>query len=214
MAAVFPLLVVAAPAGAKGKKPRPTADSAVSHGKTAPRSPGKLTRHGKEAREPKEPPLPAPQGKLAVFTFAGEGGHRVQQQVINALRARGLKVITNLRPVDSAEQYREMALTLNLVGYVDGEFVSEGDQASATVHVRSGVTGMRAASTTFAGDRKTLVGEVGKGLWDRLSTDLARMSVDAAKPRKAERAPLRIEAGTPLPNRPADAGDDPQGLAR
>jgi hypothetical protein len=156
--------------------------------------------------QPKAPPLPAPQGKFAVFTFAGEGAHRVQQQVISSLRAKGLKVITNLRPVDSAEQYREMAVTLNLVAYLDGEYVGDGDQASATVFVRSGVTGLRTVSTTFAGERKTLPSEIGKGLWDRISPDLSKLCVEAAKPRKAERAPLRIEAGTPLENRPADAG--------
>jgi hypothetical protein len=153
------------------------------------------------------PPLPPPQGKFVVFTFAGEGGHRVQEKVISALRAKGLKVITNLRPVDSAEQYREMSVTLNFVGYVDGEYTGEGDQASATVYVRSGVTGLRMLSTTFAGERRTLPAEVGKGLWDRISPDLSKLCVDAAKPRKAERAPLRIEAGTPLENRPADARD-------
>ena len=158
----------------------------------------------KERAQPKDPPLPAPQGKLAVFTFEGEGAHRVQQQVVSSLRAKGLKVITNLRPVDSAEQYREMAVTLNLVGYVDGEFVGDGEQASATVYVRSGVTGLRSTSTTFAGERRTLPAEVGKGLWERISPDLARLCVEAAKPRKAERAPLRIDAGTPLANSPRD----------
>ena len=123
------------------------------------------------------------------------------------MRAKGLKVITNLRPVDSAEQYREMAVTLNLVAYVDGEYVGEGEQASATVYLRSGYTGLRASSTTFAGERRTLPADVGKGLWDRISTDLAKVCADASKPRKAERPPLRIEAGTPLENRPADAGD-------
>jgi hypothetical protein len=155
------------------------------------------------------PPLPAPQGKFVVFTFEGEGGHLVQRQVINSLRAKGLKVITNIRPVDSAEQYREMAVTLNVVGYVDGEFVGEGDQASATVYLRSGVTGLRAASTTFAGERRTVLSDVGKGLWERMSPDLARLCADAAKPRKAERPPLRIEAGTPLPNRSSDGEASP-----
>jgi len=192
------------------------ADPALAAAKRKPRAASNGTGGGKQAARPqarekakdkdKEPALPAPQGKVVVFTFAGEGGHRVQQQVVSSLRAKGLKVITNLRPVDSAEQYREMAVTLNLVAYVDGEYVGEGDQASATVYVRSGVTGLRAASTTFAGERRTLVADVGKGLWDRISPDLSRLSVDAAKPRKAERAPLRIEAGTPLENRPA--GDD------
>ncbi|HMF41249.1 MAG TPA: hypothetical protein VKQ32_11155 [Polyangia bacterium] len=157
--------------------------------------------------QPKEPPLPAPQGKFAVFTFEGEGAHRVQQQVIASLRAKGLKVITNLRPLDSAEQYREMAVTLNLVAYLDGEYIGDGDQASATVYVRSGVTGLRSTSTTFAGEKRTLPAEVGKGLWERISPDLSRLCVDAAKPRKLERAPLRIEAGTPLENRPADASN-------
>ena len=160
--------------------------------------------------QPKEPPLPAPQGKFAVFTFEGEGAHVVQRQVINSLRAKGLKVITNLRPVDSAEQYREMAVTLNLVAYLDGEYSGDGNQASATVYVRSGVTGLRSTSTTFAGERRTLPAEVGKGLWDRISGDLARLCVDAAKPRKVERPPLRIEAGTPLSNNPADGGDPRQ----
>ena len=188
------LVLAAAPAAARQEKPAPG---------RAPRAKRSRARQP----QPKAPPLPAPQGKFAVFTFEGEGGHLVQRQVVKSLRAKGLKVITNLRPVDSAEQYREMAVTLNLVAYVDGEYVGEGDQASATVYVRSGVTGLRAVSTTFAGERRTLPAEVGKGLWERISPDLSRLCADAAKPRKAERAPLRIEAGTPLPNRSSDAND-------
>lgn len=199
MGVALSLAVAPSLAGAK-KKPA-----------AAPSANSKSTKSAKSAAraqpQPKAPALPAPQGKFAVFTFAGEGGHRVQQQVINSLRAKGLKVITNLRPVDSAEQYREMAVTLNLVAYVDGEYAGEGEQASATVYVRSGVTGLRAVSTTFAGERRSLPTEVGKGLWDRISPDLSKLCVEAAKPRKAERAPLRIEAGTPLENRPADGGD-------
>jgi len=191
-------LAAAPPAEAAKKKPR-AAGNVSAGGKAAARA------QAKERAQPKEPPLPAPQGKFAVFTFSGEGAHRVQQQVISSLRAKGLKVITNLRPVDSAEQYREMAATLNLVAYVDGEYLGDGDQASATVYVRSGYTGLRAVSTTFAGEKRTLVSDVGKGLWDRISPELSKLCADAAKPRKAERAPLRIEAGTPLENHPADA---------
>jgi hypothetical protein len=189
------LMLPSAPSAARAKK------------KPAPAPNAKSKSVARAQPQPKAPALPIPQGKFAVFTFAGEGGHRVQQQVVSSLRAKGLKVITNLRPVDSAEQYREMAVTLNLVAYLDGEYVGEGDQASATVYVRSGVTGLRAVSTTFAGDRRTLPTEIGKGLWDRISPDLSKLCADAAKPRKAERAPLRIEAGTPLENRPADAGN-------
>ena len=193
-------LAVVAPGAAAAAKKKPRAAGNVSAGgKAAARA------QAKERAQPKDPPLPAPQGKFAVFTFSGEGAHRVQQQVISSLRAKGLKVITNLRPVDSAEQYREMAATLNLVAYIDGEYLGDGDQASATVYVRSGYTGLRAVSTTFAGEKRTLVSDVGKGLWDRISPELSKLCADAAKPRKAERAPLRIEAGTPLENHPADA---------
>ena len=197
MLGLLAALGAAAPAAAKApgavkKKARP---ASAAKDKTAARA------------LPKDPPLPPPQGKVVVFTFAGEGAHLVQQRVIGSLRAKGLKVLTNLRPVDSAEQYREMAATLNLVAYVDGEYEGEGDQASATVYLRSGVTGLRSASTTFAGERRALAAEVGKGVWDRLSPDLSRLCVDAAKPRKVERAPLRIEAGTPLENHPGGDGN-------
>ena len=188
------LALVMLPAGAGAKKKAKPKVPAPAAGKSAPRA------------QPAEPPLPPPQGKLAVFPFAGEGGQRVQQQVVSSLRAKGLKVITNIRPVDSAEQYREMAVTLDLVAYVDGEYASDGDQASATVYLRSVVTGLRAASATFTGARRTLSTEVSKGFWDRMGTDLARLCGDAAKPRKLERAPLRIEAGTPLTNEPTTAG--------
>src|SRR5262245_16080848 len=203
----FALAAVPAHAGGKRKPRSGGSGSANGNGKAAARAQAK---QAKDCKEPKEPPLPAPQGKLAVFTFEGEGAHLVQRQVINSLRAKGIKVVTNLRPLDSAEQYREMAVTLDLVGYVDGELVRDGEQASATVYMRSAVTGLRSASTTFAGERRTLAAEVGKGLWDRISSDLARLCADAAKPRKAERAPLRIEAGTPLENRPPGSDDGPQ----
>lgn len=188
-----------ATASAKGKpqaKPKPAAGSRKS---AAPKA------------QPKEPSLPPPQGKVVVFNFVGEGGPStaaaaaVQRQVIATLKAKGLKVTTGLRPVDSAEQYREMSLTLGFVAFVDGDVSVDVDQGSATVFIRSGVTGLRVASTTFAGERRTLATEVGKRLWERVVDPLAEVCVEAAKPRKAERAPMRIEAGTPLENTPAGA---------
>jgi hypothetical protein len=155
----------------------------------------------------KDPALPAPQGKVVVFRFEGEErtAAAVQRQVIAALKAKGMKVTTGLRPVDSAEQYREMSMTLSFVAFVDGDVSIDADQGSATIFVRSGVTGLRVASTTFAGERRTLAGEVGKGLWERVADALAQVCADAAKPRKAERPPMRIEAGTPIENSPPDA---------
>ena len=155
----------------------------------------------------RDPALPAPQGKVVVFRFEGEErtAAAVQRQVIAALKAKGMKVTTGLRPVDSAEQYREMSMTLSFVAFVDGDVSVDVDQGSATIFVRSGVTGLRVASTTFAGERRTLAGEVGRGLWERVADALAQVCADAAKPRKAERPPMRIEAGTPIENSPPDA---------
>src|SRR5215510_1217919 len=110
---------------------------------------------------------PSVSGKVAVFGFTGDGAARVQQVVVSTLRTRGLQVTTGLRPVDSAEQYREMAATLRLAAYIDGTVGGDGSQSHATVLVRSGMTGRRVASVRFAGDRSGLPADVGNGLWPR-----------------------------------------------
>ena len=133
-----------------------------------------------------------------MFGFTGEGAARVQQVVVNTLRTRGLQVTTSLRRVDSAEQYREMAATLQLAASIDGSVGSAGSRGQATVQVRSGVTGRRIASVRFSGDRGTLADDVGSGLWPRTGGQLARLCAEAAKPRKGGRRVLRIDAGTPL----------------
>jgi hypothetical protein len=152
----------------------------------------------------KPEPLPPPKGKVAVLAFEGDGANPLRARVVRLLRAKGLKVVTTLRPVDTPEQYREMADTLVLVAFLDGEASEDGDQASVTVHVRSGVSGLRIASATLAGERRKLPATIDKELWGQLSPPLSRVCTDAAKPHKREREPMRIEAGTPLDNTPAD----------
>ena len=151
-------------------------------------------------------------GKVAVFGFTGEGAARVQQVVVSTLRTRGLQVTTSLRPVDSAEQYREMAGALRLAAYIDGTVGDAGSQAQATVHVRSGVTGRRIASVRFSGERSALAADVGNGLWPRTGPQLARLCAEAAKPRKGPRRAMRINAGTPLETRAPDDSDVPAHL--
>jgi hypothetical protein len=189
------LLAHARAAEAKGKAKGKPAGAAA--GRKAPAS----------RQQPKEAALPPPQGKVVVFRFEGEDrtAAAVQRQVIATLKAKGMKVTTGLRPVDSPEQYREMSMTLGFVAFVDGDVSVDVDQGSATVFVRSGVSGLRVASATFAGERRGLAVEVGKGLWERVVDPLAQVCAEAAKPRKAERPPMRIEAGTPIENTPPDA---------
>jgi hypothetical protein len=199
-ALVLLLLTPVAATQAKGK--------AQAKAKPAPASRKPAAQRPQLQRpQPKEQALPRPEGKVVVFPFEGDtrAAAAVQRQVIATLKAKGLKVTTGLRPVDSAEQYREMSFTLGFVAFVDGDVSVDVEQGSATIFVRSGVTGLRVASTTFAGERRTLSSDVGKGLWERVVDPLAQVCVDAAKPRKAERQPLRIEAGTPIENTPPDA---------
>jgi hypothetical protein len=180
---------------ASAKNGKATKTAAVAKGG----KPSKASKPAKIVAEVKPPPLPTrASGKVAVFLFDGDGAAPLRARVVRLLRARGLKVTTTLRPLDSAEQYREMADTLNLAAFVDGEASEDGDQASVTVHLRSGVSGLRIASATLAGARRTLSGEVDKSLWPQLGPPLAKVCVEAAKPRKREREPMRIEAGTPL----------------
>jgi hypothetical protein len=151
---------------------------------------------------------PAVNGKVAVMGFSGEGAARVQQVVVSTLRTRGLHVTTSLRPVDSAEQFREMAATLQLAAYIEGSVGGDGSRGQATVHVRSGMTGRRIASVHFSGERNTLPSDVGNGLWPRTGGPLTRLCAEAAKPRKGPRRAMRINAGTPLENTPRDDDSD------
>lgn len=168
----------------------------------APKAVGKHA--AKSAPKSHETPAPAladkpptPHGKIAVFSFAGEAAASLRREVVRVLTAKGLKIVANIRPVDSPAQFREMADALHVFAYVDGELESDGPQASATVQVRSGVTGLKIASVTFAGERKKVMTDLSHGLWDALAPALGRASAEALLPH-AHQAPMRIEAGTPI----------------
>ena len=161
---------------------------------------------GKSKTKSDGPPV---SGKVAVFGFTGDGAARVQQVVVSTLRTRGLQVTTGLRPVDSADQYREMAAALRLAAYIDGSVGGDGSQA--TVNVRSGMTGRRIASVRFSGERSALASDVGNGLWPRTGSQLARLCAEAAK-RKGGGKAMRINAGTPVESTAQDDSDVPRHL--
>jgi hypothetical protein len=140
-------------------------------------------------------------GKIAVFVFKGDDIYEpVRAAVVRALRAKGLNVTATLKPVDSAAQYREMSYALNLAVFVEGELTGEGAHQSAHIRLRSGMTGQPVASATFAGLTPKIVGDVARGLWGRVGPVVRRACSNAARPRRREREPLHIEAGTPMEN--------------
>ena len=138
-------------------------------------------------------------GKVAVFVFKGDDIYEpVRAAVVRALRAKGLNVTAMLKPVDSAVQYREMSYALNLGVFVEGELIGEGARQSAHIHLRSGLTGQRIASASFSGPTPKIVGDLGRGLWPRVGGTIMRACSSASRPRRREREPLHIEAGTPM----------------
>ena len=182
---------------AKAPPPPPPAQKSASASASA---------GGKSKTKSDGPPV---SGKVAVFGFTGDGASRVQQVVVSTLRTRGLQVTTGLRPVDSADQYREMAAALRLAAYIDGSVGGDGSQA--TVNVRSGMTGRRIASVRFSGERSALASDVGNGLWPRTGSQLARLCAEAAK-RKGGGKATRINAGTPVQSTAQDDSDVPRHL--
>ena len=182
---------------AKAPPPPPPAQKSASASASA---------GGKSKTKSDGPPV---SGKVAVFGFTGDGAARVQQVVVSTLRTRGLQVTTGLRPVDSADQYREMAAALRLAAYIDGSVGGDGSQA--TVNVRSGMTGRRIASVRFSGERSALASDVGNGLWPRTGSQLARLCAEAAK-RKGGGKATRINAGTPVQSTAQDDSDVPRHL--
>jgi len=182
---------------AKAPPPPPPAQKSASASASA---------GGKSKTKSDGPPV---SGKVAVFGFTGDGAARVQQVVVSTLRTRGLQVTTGLRPVDSADQYREMAAALRLAAYIDGSVGGDGSQA--TVNVRSGMTGRRIASVRFSGERSALASDVGNGLWPRTGSQLARLCAEAAK-RKTGGKAMRINAGTPVESTAQDDSDVPRHL--
>jgi hypothetical protein len=176
---------------------------AKTHPSTKAKTKGKARTKGKAAvasRAAKPaPPPPMVGGRVAVFAFKGENGPMpVRTEVVNLLRSKGLNVMTTLLPVDSAEQYRDMAATLGLAVYVHGEVRDNGDRAKAVVHIRSGITGRKIKSVRFSGASTELPDDVGRSLWAEVGPSFLRTCAAAAKPRKGGRAPMRIEAGTPI----------------
>jgi len=146
-----------------------------------------------------EKPGAHPKGKVAVFVFKGDDVYEpVRAAVVRLLRSKGLEVTASLRPVDSAAQFREMSYTLNLGVFVEGEMTGEGARQSAVIHLRSGLTGQRIASAKFSGATREIVGAVGGTLWPRVGGPMLRACSSASRPRRREREPLRIEAGTPM----------------
>jgi hypothetical protein len=146
---------------------------------------------------------PNQHGKVVLFPFHSDDDE-ISTQVERLLQAHGLQIITGVRPVDSVEQYRDMATQLMLIGYVEGSVRGTGAKAKVTVRLRSGYTGRIVAQPTFGDSRGGLRHQLGENLWKRLGPAVSRICKEATRPRKRSRTTLTIDAGTPIETAPRE----------
>ena len=142
--------------------------------------------------------IPNQEGKIVVFSFRDDDDNSFSAQVERLLKGHGLDIVTGVRRVDTAENYREIANTMGIVAFVDGNIKERGDIARVTIEVRSGYSGRKVVATTFKETKLHLRAEIEDKLWTKVGPAMAKACADVDKPRLRNRGPLMIEAGSPL----------------
>jgi len=193
---VWATVMAAPPAGEAAPKRAKSHAKAKSSAKAKPKAASRAAKANARAEAEETAGVT---GKVAVFAFEGQDTYSVRDHVIQALTDRGLTVETALRPVATAEQFRDMGAALDLAAYVQGG-VKElpADHAIATITIRSGVTGRKLTTVTFTGYRRGLPFDVEEKLWQRVGAVFTRACSEAIHATRHHNEPLRIEAGTPL----------------
>jgi TolB-like protein len=156
----------------------------------------KAKSHAVQKRAPKI--VPNQEGKVVVFPFRDDEDNSLSAQVERLLKGHGLDIVTGVRRVDTAENYREIANTMGIVAFVDGNVKERGGIARVTIEVRSGYSGRKLTATTFKETKLHVRAEIEDKLWTKVGPALAKACADVDKPRLRNRGPLMIEAGSPL----------------
>ena len=142
--------------------------------------------------------VPNQQGKIVVFHFRNDDDDGLSMQVGQLLQARGLEVVPDVRPVDTAEQFRDVATHLDLVGYVEGDLRPTRDgKAKLILRVRNGYTGRPVTQAVFTESVDNLPRALSGKMWSKLAPAIAHACSDASRPRHRTRT-MQINAGTPL----------------
>jgi hypothetical protein len=143
-------------------------------------------------------------GKVAFFHFRGQDLADFEAPVSKALRDHGLTVLTELRPVDLPDQFRDLAATLDLIAYVDGAVTPMRDERiRVALAVRSGYSGRKVASLRVVATPEDFPSKLDELFWKRFGPALVRARADAQKPRRRTHAPMQIDASSPTESNPA-----------
>ncbi|HEY0712911.1 MAG TPA: hypothetical protein VGF45_09575 [Polyangia bacterium] len=135
--------------------------------------------------------------EISVQPVVGEVRGQIRRQVARTVRARGLRVTTEVPAAEGTGQYYTWARELGLRAFVTGEIEKLGRRQRATFLVWSGHNGSVVGRWTVTAPAKQLPRAIARGFWPRLGRSFKRAYLPPEwRQQKLPPAPtMRIDAG-------------------
>src|SRR4051795_9470020 len=113
---------------------------AAAHARAAGRHPARTARaksapHAASKASPRSKIVANQEGKVVLLPLRDDDDHSFTAQIERLLRAHGVDVATDVRGVDTAEQFRELATHLGIAAFVDGTLKEKEGNAISKVTV-------------------------------------------------------------------------------
>jgi hypothetical protein len=146
---------------------------------------GGVSRSAVAARKP----------EIAVQPVEGRGGQVLRRVLVRTVRARGLRVTTEIPKAEGTGQYYTWAREVGLRAFVSSELENLGRRQRATFLVWSGSSGGVVGRWTVTAPTKKLPRAVARGFWRRLGTSFRRAQLPPEWRQMAPGPTQRINAG-------------------
>jgi hypothetical protein len=118
--------------------------------------------------------IAAARPEISVQPVVGESRGTLRKQVARTVRARGLRVTTEVPLAEGTGQYYTWARELGLRAFVTGEVESLGRRRRATFLVWSGHNGSIVGRWTVTAPAKQLPRAIARGFWSHLGRSFRR----------------------------------------
>ncbi|HEY0709588.1 MAG TPA: hypothetical protein VGG33_22445 [Polyangia bacterium] len=134
---------------------------------------------------------------VAVQPVVGESRGLIRRQIARTVRAKGMRVTTEVPQAEGTGQYYTWARELGLRAFITGEVESLGRRRRATFLVWSGHNGSVVGRWTVTAPAKQLPRAVARGFWPRLGRSFKRAQLppEWRQPKMTPGPTLRIDAG-------------------